>query len=62
MDINNKLQPYGTGNYIQYLVISNTGKEYEKYKYIYTNIFIYVQLNHFAIWKLKQHCKSTIPQ
>ena len=28
--INNKVLLYSTGNYIQYLVINHTGKEYEK--------------------------------
>ena len=35
--INNKVLPYSTGNYIQYPVINNNGKEYE-------NIYIYTAL------------------
>ena len=49
----NKNLLYSTGNYIQYLVIINNGKESEK------NIY----LNHFAVHlKLTQYCKSTIIQ
>ena len=29
-EINSKVLLYGTGNYIQYLVINHNGKEYEK--------------------------------
>ena len=36
----NKVLPYSTRNYIQYLVISHNGKEYEK-EYIYIYIYIY---------------------
>ena len=54
--INNKVLPYSTGNYIQYLVINHNGKEYGK-KYIH------IILNHFADHqKLTQHCKLTILQ
>ena len=52
---NSKDLLYSTGNYIQYLVITYNGKEYEKeYKY--------VQLNHFAVYLKLTHCKSTINQ
>ena len=51
--INNNVPLYSTCSYIQYPVINNNGKEYEKN--------IYVQLNHFAVQqKLTQYCKSTI--
>ena len=42
--INNKVLLYSTGNYIQYHIITYSGKEYEKI-YIYTFIF----LNHCAV-------------
>ena len=32
---------YSTGNYIKYLVINHSGKEYEK-EYIYIYIYIYI--------------------
>ena len=49
--INNKVLVYSTANYIQYPVINQNGKEYEK-EY---------SLNHFAVQqKLTQHCKSTM--
>ena len=35
--INNKVLLYSVGNYIQYLAITYTGKESEKYIYIYTS-------------------------
>ena len=54
--INNKVLLYGTGNYIQYLIIIYNGKESEKE-------YIYVYLNHFAVHlNLTQHCKSTLLQ
>ena len=34
--INNKDLLYSTGNYIQCLIITNNGKESEKYIYMYT--------------------------
>ena len=44
--INNKALLYNTGNYIQFSVITSTGKECKKeYIYIYThnvNIYIYI--------------------
>ena len=33
--INNKVLPYSTENYIQYLMINRIGKEYETKMYIY---------------------------
>ena len=39
--INNKLLLYSSENYIQYPVISQHGKEYEK-EYIYIYIYIYI--------------------
>ena len=33
--INNKVLPYSTGNYIQYLVRNHNEKEYEKRMYMY---------------------------
>ena len=55
--INNKVQLYSTGNYIQHPVINHNGKEYKK------NIHIYVQLNQFAIYqKVTQYYKSTMFQ
>ena len=51
--INNKVLLYSVGNYIQYLAITYTGKESEKY----------IHLNHFVIHlKVTQYCKSTILQ
>ena len=45
---------YSPENYIQYLVISYNGKEFEKE-------YAYGQLNHFAVHqKLIQHFKSTV--
>ena len=39
--MNNKVLPYSTENYIQYLVINHNGKEYKKeYIYIYTHTYI----------------------
>ena len=56
----NKVLPYNTGKYIQYLIITYNGKEYEK-EYIY--IYIYISLNYCVEHlKLTQHCKSTILQ
>ena len=47
---------YGTGNYIQYQVITYNGKESEKE-------YTHMELNHFAIHlKLTQHCKSATLQ
>ena len=41
-----------SGNYNQYFVITYKGKE--------SNIYIYIYLNHFAMYlKWAQHCKST---
>ena len=55
---NSNILLYSTGKYIQYPVINHNKKEYKE-EYIY----IYVQLNHFAVQqKLTQHCKSTILQ
>ena len=56
--INNKVLLYSTGTYIQYLVITYNGTEFEKE---YTHIFFFrffflVQL------KLIQHCKSATLQ
>ena len=52
--INSMVLLYGTGNYIQYLVIAYNERECEKE-------YIYVELNHFPVhWNLNQHCKSTI--
>ena len=49
----NKDPPYNTGNYIQYLVITYNGKEFEK---LYSNV-------HFVVYlKLTQHYKSTTCQ
>ena len=51
--INNKDVLYSIENYIQYSVINHNGKEYEK-EYIdtHTHIYIYTQLNHFAIQQM----------
>ena len=60
---NNKVLLYSTGNYIQYLVVNNNGKESEKN--IDLNVYsdTYMYLNHFAVHqKLTQHSKSTILQ
>ena len=38
--INNKVQLFSTGNYIQCPVINHHGKEYEKYNIIYIYIYI----------------------
>ena len=46
--INNKVLLYGTGNYIQYLIIIYNGKEYNGITLLYQ--------------KLTQHCKSKILQ
>ena len=55
--MDNKVLLYSTGNFSQYPVINHNGKEYKK------RMYIYVQLNHFAVQqKLTQHCKSTILQ
>ena len=52
--INNKDLLYSTGNYIQWLVATYHGKEYEK---------VYISLSHFSgHLKLTQHCKLTILQ
>ena len=55
---------YSIGRYIQCLVITYNGKEYEKeyiYIYIYEYLYIYIKLNHVALYlKLTQHCKSPI--
>ena len=47
--INNKDLLYSTGNYIQYLVITYNGKEFEIYTYIYIykikkKIYIYIYI------------------
>jgi len=53
--INNKVQLYSTGNYIQYPMINCNGKEYEKeHIYIYIHIYTYyiyvcVYMNHFTL-------------
>ena len=52
--------PIGTGNYIQYPVISHNGKEYEK-EYIYY-IYIYHLYNHLAVQQKLTQCNSTILQ
>ena len=58
--INNRVLLYSTGNYIQYPVITYSGKEHEKE---YMCVYIYIYVNHFAVQqKLTQHCKSTILQ
>ena len=66
--INNNDLLYSTGNYIQYLIITYNGKEYER-EYIYMRIYIcvyiyiYMKPNCFAVHlKLTQYCKSTILQ
>ena len=66
----NKVLLYSTESYIQYLLITYNGKEFEKehicilWICIYEYICIYISLNilnHFAEYlKLTQHCKSTI--
>ena len=44
--INNKGFLYGTGNYIQYLVIAYNGKESEKeYMYVYIYIHTHTYIN-----------------
>ena len=56
--VNSKDLLYSTGNSIQYPGINHNGKEYKK-----ECVYIYVQLNHFAVHlKLTQHCKPTILQ
>ena len=48
---------YGTGNHIQYLVVTYNGKDLKK------NTYIYMIHNHFAVYlKLTPHCKSTTLQ
>ena len=69
--MNRDLVYNSAGNYIQYLVITNNGKESEKnmYTYLHTYIYTYIHthiciyLNHFTLHlKVAQHCKSTILQ
>ena len=56
--INNKVLLYSTGNSIEYPLINQTGKVYEKE---YIDIYVYV--NHFAEQqKLIQYYESTILQ
>ena len=64
--VNNKDLLYRTGSYIQYLVMTYSGKESEKeyvYIYLYISLYIYIKyryMNHFVVHlKLTQHCKST---
>ena len=41
----NKILLYSTGNYIQYPIINQTGKEYDKeWIYIYTHIYNWITL------------------
>ena len=57
--INNKVLLYNIENHIQYPVINQNGKKYEKecvYVCVCMNVYLNVQK------KLRQHCKSTIPQ
>ena len=37
------------GDYIQYPLTNYNGKEYEKEKYIYVCVYIYVKWNYFAV-------------
>ena len=52
--VNNKVQLYSTGNYIQYPMVNCNGKEYEKeHIYIYIHIHTYyiyvcIYMNHFT--------------
>ena len=48
---------YSTGNYIQYFVVTYSGKESEKeYMYVYICVCVRVYLNHFAVHlKLTQY-------
>ena len=61
--ISNKDLLCNTGNYIQYFVLTCTGKASEKeYTYIII-MYIHIKLNHFAAYlKLTQHCKSSLLQ
>ena len=63
--INNNVLLYSTGNYIQYSVINHNRKDYEKeyiyILYIHTCVYMYIYLNHGAVYqKLTQHCKLKI--
>ena len=67
--INNKVLPYSTGNYTQYLVINYNGKEYEKNIYtqiddrkIDTQIQRCITESFHCIQKRTQFCKLTILQ
>ena len=53
-----------TENYVQYILITYSGKESEKeYTYIYIHTYTHIQMNHFAVhMKVTQCCKSTILQ
>ena len=46
----NKVLPYSTGSYIQFLVINHNGK-YKK-DHMYTHIYVYIcKLNHFLLYR-----------
>ena len=47
--INNKVLLYSTGNYIWYPVINHNGKEYEQKRIWKEYIYIYVQMNYYAV-------------
>ena len=57
------------GSYIQYLVINYNRKEAKNiyiqkriYIYMCVCVCVYIYMNHFAVVKLPQYCKSTILQ
>ena len=53
---------YSTGNYIQYVVITYNGKNFEKeyIYYIYLYLYLYISPVLLAMyWKVTQHCQST---
>ena len=59
--INNKVQLYSTGNYIQYPMVNCNGKEYEKehiYIYTYTHILYICVCIYESLYSTNQHCKS----
>ena len=57
--IKSKVLLYSTGNYIQYHVISQNGKGYEK-EYVYIYVYNWITLLYSR--NLTQHCKSTVLQ